>query len=81
MKAIADFKAHVPNYTITFQCATAALSIAQKVGLTLPSGIGPVTAPGHNQNVANPYHLSQQMTKRFGPPQVVGASAFTPPKW
>ena len=81
MKAIAEFKGHVPNYTIAFQCTTAALSIAQKVGLTLPSGVGPITAQGHNQNVANPYHLSQQMTKQYGPPQVVGESEFAPPKW
>lgn len=80
-KAIADFKANVPNYTMAFNCTTAALSIAQKAGLTLPSGVGPVTAPGHNQNVANPYHLSQQMRSQFGPIQIVGASVFAPPKW
>ena len=79
--AIADFKANVPNYTATFQCTTAALSIAQKAGLTLPNGIGPITAQGHNLNISNPYHLSQQMTKQFGPPQQVKASEFAPPKW
>jgi RHS repeat-associated protein len=81
IKAIADFKANVPNYSMSSQCTTAALSIAQKVGLTLPSGVGPVTALGHNQNVANPYHLSQQMRSQFGPPQMVGSSEFEPPKW
>ena len=81
VKAIADFKKNVPNYTITFQCTTASLSIAQRIGLTLPNGMGPVTALGHNQSVANPYHLSQQMMKQFGPPQMVGASEFAPPKW
>ena len=80
-KAIADFKGNVPNYTMAFNCTTGALSIAQKAGLTLPSGVGPVTALGHNQNVANPYHLSQQMRSQFGPPQIVGASVFAPPKW
>ena len=35
--AIADFKAHVPNYTMDMNCATAALFITRKVGLTLPT--------------------------------------------
>jgi len=83
-QAIADFKAHVPNYTPEFQCTTAALSIAKKVGLNLPSGVGPVIAKKFGRtyfrgDVSNPYHLSQQMTAMYGPPEVVNASAFPNP--
>jgi RHS repeat-associated protein len=84
IKAIADFKSNVPNFTPSFQCAAAALSIVQKVGLTLPNGVGPVVANKFGKtyfsgNVANPYHLNQQMTKQFGPPQVVKTSTFPAP--
>ena len=80
-KAITDFKGNVPKYTADFNCATAALSIATKVGLTLPSGVGPAYAGGFGGkvNVANPYNLHQQMTERFGPPEVVSTSTFPKP--
>lgn len=91
-KAISDFKDHVPNYTITSQCTSAALSVAAKAGLNLPSGVGPVIAResrvvrGHeigvtlwSGNVANPYHLNQQMTEKYGSPTVVDTGTFPAP--
>jgi hypothetical protein len=83
-QAITDFKAEKPNYSPYFQCTDAALSIAKKTGITLPDGVGPVIAEkfGKNYfsgNLPNPYHLSQQMTKMYGPPQVVSASSFPAP--
>jgi hypothetical protein len=83
-QAITDFKAHVPNYTPHVQCTTAALSIAKKVGLTLPSGVGPVVAEAFGRtffrgNIANPYHLNQQMTAMYGPANVVSTSTFPAP--
>jgi len=82
--AITDFKAHVPNYTVDMQCTTAALSIAQKVGLTLPDGVGPVIAREmgttyFSGQMANPYHLNQQMTQMYKSPQVVNTSTFPAP--
>jgi hypothetical protein len=83
-KAISDFKAHVPNYTPNMQCTSGALSIATKMGVSLPSGVGSITAReyGHtfySGTVANPYTLNQQMTARFGPGKVVNTSVFPAP--
>lgn len=66
-------------------CATAALSITRKVGLTLPDGVGPVIAEDLGRvylpqtDAANPYHLDQQMRKMYGNPQVVNTSSFPAP--
>jgi len=38
------FKANPPNYTPTFQCTSAAVSMAAKIGVSLPSGVGPTKA-------------------------------------
>jgi len=91
-KAISDFKQNVPNYTITSQCTSAALTVAAKAGLSLPSGVGPVIAResrvvrGHeigvtlwSGNVANPYHLNQQMIQSYGSPTVVNTGTFPAP--
>lgn len=88
MKAITEFKASPPHYTPTMQCTSAALSIASKAGITLPSGVGPVKATteirGHtftvwSGNVANPFHLSQQMTNSHGPPTLLDSTRFPIP--
>jgi RHS repeat-associated protein len=81
---IADFQAHVPNYSPQFECTSASLSIARQVGLTLPDGVGPVIAVKFGKtyfsgNASNPYHLDQQMKSLFGPPQVVDTSTFPKP--
>jgi hypothetical protein len=83
-QAIANFKNHVPNYTPTMQCTSAALQVAATARLGLPSGVGPVIAEkyfytAYKANVANPYHLSQQMRAAYGPPQVMSPSAFPVP--
>jgi hypothetical protein len=81
-QAMADFRAHVPNYTPHEQCTTAALSIAARAGVSLPSGVGPVIAINprlFSDNLANPYHLNQQMTQRYGAPTVVDTNSFPPP--
>ena len=91
-QAISDFKAHVPNYTTTMQCTSAALSIATTAGVSLPSGVGPVIAResrtwrGHtvgvtlwHGDVANPYHLNKQMTEAQGAPTVVDTGTFPAP--
>jgi RHS repeat-associated protein len=84
MQLIADFKVDKPHYTIELQCTTASLSIAKKVGLTLPNGVGPIIARRgpiqiYSGNVANPYQLSQQMRAQFGTPETVRASSFPVP--
>jgi len=78
------FKANPPNYTPTFQCTSAAVSMAAKIGVSLPSGVGPTKARKYlhtfyNGQVANPYHLNQQMTSEFGPPTVVNTNTFPNP--
>jgi RHS repeat-associated protein len=83
--AIANFKAHVPHYTPTFNCTSAALSIAAGIGIGLPNGVGPVvyrprySIALYKNSVANPYALSQQMTANFGPPDHADASSFPVP--
>lgn len=64
--------------------AAAALSMIRKVGLTLPDGVGPVIAEDlgttyFKGDMANPYHLDQQMRKMYGNPQVVNTSSFPAP--
>ena len=84
IKLIADFKENPPNYTPSLQCTTATLSIASKIGVNLPSGIGPVVAKAYgislfSENVPNPYQLAKDMAKTFGDPIVVSARSFPPP--
>ena len=84
LAAMADFKANTPNYTPGFQCTSAALSVASKMGLSLPSGVSQVIARAwgvtvFNQNVANPYGLGRDMTSRYGSPMVVPSSSFPIP--
>jgi hypothetical protein len=83
-KGIADFKASNSNYTPSMQCTSAALSIASKAGVNLPSGVGPVIAraygvTAYSGSVANPYHLNRQMTAARGAPSVVNTSRFPAP--
>jgi RHS repeat-associated protein len=83
-QAITVFKSNVPNYTPQFQCAAGALSIAAKADVSLPSGVGPVIAREYgitfwSGNVANPYHLNQQMTAAHGAPVVVNTNSFPTP--
>lgn len=73
--------ANTPNYTMTTQCTSLALSIGAKIGLTLPKGEGPVgfAVGGYfptTRIMSNPYSLSQELTSRFGPPMVVPNSSF-----
>ncbi len=82
--AISTFKAHPPNYSPTSQCTSAALSVASKTKVSLPNGIGPVVAREYGRtwysgNIANPYHLNQQMTSAHGAPTVVNTSHFAAP--
>lgn len=81
---IAQFKADVPNYTPQFNCTTAALSIATKVGVNLPNGIGPAFGflpftGSWSGNVPNPWNLNQEMTSAYGPAQIRTASDFPTP--
>jgi hypothetical protein len=73
---ISSFKASPPYYTETFNCTTAAVSMAAQIGVNLPNGVGPVWGVG---NVANPYTLNQQMTTAYGTGQVVNMSTFPSP--
>ena len=85
-QAIDNFKQPVPNYTMTFNCTSAALSITAALGKNLPGGIGPVVyAPAvhgvwgpslHSDTVPNPYALSVQMTSAYGSPGIAPASSF-----
>jgi len=83
-QAIANFKAHPPNYTMAFNCTSAALSIAAGIGISLPNGVGPVVyrpyhVTLHNDRVANPYTLSVQMAAQFGNPDHAAAASFPRP--
>ncbi len=81
---INNVKASPPNYTEAFNCTSGALSIASKIGITLPNGVGPVIArkfgyTAFSGNEANPYTLNQQMTAAYGSGRVVSTSAFPAP--
>ena len=73
---ISNFKASPPYYTKSFNCTTAAVSMAAQIGVNLPNGVGSVWGAG---NVANPYTLNQQMTATYGSGQVVSMSTFPRP--
>jgi RHS repeat-associated protein len=84
VQAIAQFRQNVPNYTPTRQCTSAAVTIAKRAGVNLPTGVGPVIARAYGRtlyraNTPNPYHLNRQMTARYGAPTVVNTSVFTFP--
>jgi len=70
---------------MTMNCTSASLSIARGVGLTEPTGVGPVVAYDWDGtelwkgSLPNPYHLSLQMTAFYGAPGIVPISSFPPP--
>ncbi|OQA34733.1 MAG: hypothetical protein BWY56_01849 [Acidobacteria bacterium ADurb.Bin340] len=85
----ASLRSSPPNYTKDIQCTGLALNVAQRIGVNLPSGVGPVVIRVPDArflgvvnktvwsgSVANPYHLSRQMTQMFGPPHVRTADDF-----
>ena len=77
MGAINALKSNVPNYTVPYNCTSAALSIAKAAGLDLPNGIGRATVDTYGivgVSIANPYTLNGQMLQRFGQPTVVHTS-------
>jgi RHS repeat-associated protein len=81
-QAIDAFKAHAPNYTPEMQCTSAALSIASKIGVVLPDGVGPVVVswkwPHVTRYFPNPYALGRQMTF-FDQPRRVDTDDFPNP--
>jgi RHS repeat-associated protein len=81
---ITNVKGDPPEYTESFNCTSAALSIPAKVGVNLPNGVGPVMAyvpkkMNWSGNEANPYTLNNQMTAAYGSGQVVSTSTFPTP--
>lgn len=77
-----SLKSSPPNYTPDIQCTGLALRVARQIGVNLPGGVGPVVINSGgivfgignrtlwSGRVTNPYHLNQQMTRMYGPPQV-----------
>ena len=79
VKAESDFKKNPPNYTSTCQCTSTSVTAAAAAGVNLPDGIGHVKAQSYGYsafsgNLANPYHLNQQMEAAYGAPTVVNSS-------
>lgn len=83
MHAFNQMKQNPGNYSPSNQCTSAAVSLAKKCGINVPSGVSPVNVPaifpifnGYSNNLPNPYGLQQQLNSTMTP-SVVPAS-FVP---
>jgi RHS repeat-associated protein len=69
-----QMKSNPGNYSPTNQCTSAAISLAKKCGINVPSGSSAVNVPpifpifnGYSNNLPNPYGLQQQLNKTMTP--------------